>query len=119
MCMKWQPIETAPKDESHVLIYERQEITIGWWIEACQAWATVEAGASTINSPTHWMPLPVAPGKNRVLADEEEWRFELGYLDPSQPDKPTHVLAGIWEQPPGYLYWTMHEISERLVGCRG
>jgi hypothetical protein len=50
--------------------------------------------------------------ENRKLADEEEWRFELGYLDPTQPDKPTHVLAGIWEQPPGYLYWTMHEISE-------
>jgi hypothetical protein len=49
----------------------------------------------------------------RKLASEDEWRFELGYLDEANPDKPTHVFAGIWEDPPGVLCWTKHLIAER------
>ena len=50
------------------------------------------------------------------LADRAEWRFDLAYLDPERPNCPTHVLAGIWEHPTGYLAWTMHELTH-IPGC--
>jgi hypothetical protein len=71
--MKWQPIETAPKDGTEILVYKRyrkyQEwvgkdeydfyIHISfydggdWYISAYDPpWG---------NQPTHWMPLPEPP----------------------------------------------------------
>ncbi|HDR9834668.1 TPA: DUF551 domain-containing protein [Burkholderia multivorans] len=60
----WQPIETAPKDGTNVLlIATRHSMHIphpemivgayrrGWW-----------SGPSTLSHVTHWMPLPDAPG---------------------------------------------------------
>jgi len=60
---KWQPIDTAPKDGTRILVFcshsnmtvetcwIKNEITLyGWW------WNTKE-----LNPPTHWMPLPKPP----------------------------------------------------------
>lgn len=72
---EWQPIETAPKDGTELLLYERRERLIdddfievdyvftGWWnkesyINAC--WECLEYDAFSHN-PTHWMPLPKPP----------------------------------------------------------
>lgn len=59
--MKWEPIETAPKDGSEILLFFTTHFSkicvghyaIGNWIES-QGW-------SIADKPTHWMPLPEPP----------------------------------------------------------
>lgn len=72
----WQPIETAPKDGSHILLYSPQDVHsafVGFWKdghkfgrywmaagpegEACDC----AGGWQYTRQPTHWMPLPAAP----------------------------------------------------------
>lgn len=73
----WQPIETAPKDGTPVLLWWRDERDVEWW--ACGSWRQFGDGsrgwcgesfhASEEKSwtrllgqhPTHWMPLPSPP----------------------------------------------------------
>lgn len=68
--MKWQPIETAPKDGSGVMllsssgmvcapcIWEIGEISeYGFWLW----WQSEPEWLTEIKSPTHWMPLPEPP----------------------------------------------------------
>lgn len=72
--MEWQPIETAPRDGSTILIgskgfvseakygsYKlRGEEKVGWhWYDADDSWYSMDFdGLSPI---THWMPLPPPP----------------------------------------------------------
>lgn len=69
----WQPIETAPKDESTFLIAQflkpRNPIFLSQWIFALACWRLdgksvprwdVLAGGH-FDGATHWMPLPEAP----------------------------------------------------------
>jgi len=59
--MKWQPIETAPKDGTHVLLRSRKNhLADGCWITAnsqCGGWAW----AYLLQEPTHWMQMPEPP----------------------------------------------------------
>jgi len=61
----WQPIETAPKDETEVLLWcGPREMQLGVWqaspsVEGGGWWMTT-AECSTIY-PTHWQPLPAPP----------------------------------------------------------
>ncbi len=86
--MDWNPIESAPKDGSPILLYcedpvERHHqveeladnLAIGFWLEG--AWRSVDCedngsmGSSATGwmedwrwvkvNPTHWMPIPEAP----------------------------------------------------------
>lgn len=79
--MEWQPIETAPKDGSQILIAAMDNfLTVGYWNEREYIWSipsdveTQKAGVrhfrKAFNSdgdileiyfPTHWMPLPEPP----------------------------------------------------------
>ncbi len=77
---EWQPIETAPRDGTHVLLYAEKATTEAWWDKEGFFWDYVreEAGygkwelvrlsphgcgccSSELTSATHWMPLPEAP----------------------------------------------------------
>jgi hypothetical protein len=70
---QWQPIETAPKNRTPVLVWwdsrivgearyipEEDTYDFGWW------WANEGPGdafaARLSPEPTHWMPLPAPPG---------------------------------------------------------
>jgi len=67
----WQPIETALKDGSEVLIWNGEDVIIGYWdgesFVTCCGWthiALIEGFKEDIEIfpvPTHWMPLPAPP----------------------------------------------------------
>jgi hypothetical protein len=71
---EWQPIETAPKDGSNVLLspaFERERVTVGSWDlddvgEGGQCWRCLELSERL--EPTHWMPLPSPPEARTVDA---------------------------------------------------
>ncbi len=53
----WQPIETAPKDHTPMLLYRVPLVPwVGYWSD--QGWSKPEG---IVYGPTHWMPLPAAP----------------------------------------------------------
>jgi len=60
--MKWQPIETAPKDDgkTYVLLYDKH-VCVGVWFEG--RWKPIHS-TETVH-PTHWMPLPPKPHRLR------------------------------------------------------
>lgn len=67
---EWQPIETAPKDGTDILIYckDTHEMFVAFYatqIETGQQdWIIARAKDGTcfvLKSPTHWMPLPPQP----------------------------------------------------------
>lgn len=71
--MDWQPIETAPKDGTSVLLFpgDSVDITIGWFSKEFSSspgvWKSIEKESNydilvpIIIKPTHWMPLPEPP----------------------------------------------------------
>ncbi len=67
----WQPIETAPKDGTTILLnYSGMKaIRLGWWDDdrfakkphPFFAWPNCSKASARGNPPTHWMPLPEPP----------------------------------------------------------
>lgn len=59
----WQPIETAPKDGSHILLFCQDssvKIGGGYWFAKKNCW--VHGGyMRRLSDPTHWQPLPATP----------------------------------------------------------
>ena len=67
--MTWQPIDTAPKDGTWVLLWTGNECRIAMWDEwedpecpVTQGWFD-DGDGMYIENPTHWMPLPEAPDR--------------------------------------------------------
>ena len=60
----WQPIETAPKDSSDVLLAgkRREYIASGYWLQSAYAGNGAWIWPFVHKYPTHWIPLPAAPG---------------------------------------------------------
>ncbi len=68
--MKWQPIETAPKDGTVVILADDSSVyPQGWW-RMRKGWVFLDTnveGPDYTNGwvkgygPTHWMPLPDPP----------------------------------------------------------
>lgn len=59
--MNWQPIETAPKDGTRVLLYRAEyaeSMAIGYYDSE---WACWNAIGGFEFSASHWMPLPEPP----------------------------------------------------------
>jgi hypothetical protein len=64
----WQPIDTAPKDGTRVLLYDRfcrepeHARFVGvWWGQGMPPrWVSCPGAFS--KRPTHWRPLPEPPG---------------------------------------------------------
>ena len=79
--MIWQPIETAPKDGSDVLLFahippteflgfNEPQIVTGYFDKMDDGWCTtVPTVFGIFVTPTHWMPLPPAP-KGDTYEDE-------------------------------------------------
>lgn len=66
----WQPIETAPKDGTFVLLYpsrgwvsdvEPYDCEVGYWDSDDNVWRSYGPIAEDYHGPTHWCPLPPAP----------------------------------------------------------
>ena len=70
MKVEWQPIETAPKDGTPLLLASRSDVgpnytAVGVWDcdsaeEGGQCWRDRIFDADQL-APTHWMPLPDPP----------------------------------------------------------
>ncbi len=62
---EWQPIETAPRDGTRVLVYEpghpSYEDDAGFIDLAYHLYGEVWASVNGGSEPTHWMPLPDPP----------------------------------------------------------
>lgn len=64
----WQPIETAPKDGTRVLLWSRGFLPmLGAWLEhtgmAYQKPAWWSNNVPIIPQPTHWFPIPTPPAE--------------------------------------------------------
>jgi hypothetical protein len=66
---EWQPIETAPKDGTHVWLWNGYRRAIGWYKsyeDGSDGWHRQSIigeglGRRDIDPETHWMPLPDPP----------------------------------------------------------
>lgn len=69
-CGKWQPIETAPKDGSEILLRWKDAVAIGcWraryegqfrWQDPSTQWPLCDE-TDAADQPTRWTPLPPPP----------------------------------------------------------
>lgn len=60
---EWQPIETAPKDGTLILLYPTNgdgQISTGYWWEHANCWGA-GGGWFDDGEVSHWMPLPEPP----------------------------------------------------------
>lgn len=59
--MEWQPIETAPRDGTEVLLFQEGQRNVARWIQSAvgPVWCTPDAHA--LYRPSHWQPLPKPP----------------------------------------------------------
>ena len=62
----WQPIETAPKDGQAILVTDGMDCYCVEWDEEFDWWTVDDNKLGPFrlrgSAPTHWMPLPAAPG---------------------------------------------------------
>lgn len=93
--MNWQPIETAPKDGSQILLYRPFIMFVGFF--GGSQWC-YNAPAIMRPPPTHWMPLPDAPERDgcpvcgglgttlpKGLLTAASRCYECGGLKPTRP----------------------------------
>ena len=73
---QWQPIETAPRDGTDLLLANKEGQYIGGW----EDWGW-EIGMDFSFVPSHWMPLPLLPEESfftpegREIAKASGWRL--------------------------------------------
>lgn len=70
MFPKWQPISTAPKDGTRILVFEAEDGTAGIVRVSCWRDDTIPNGWSgSERAPSHWLPLPHPPHKQAAAAN--------------------------------------------------
>lgn len=61
----WQPIETAPKDGTDILLWPtrwpKKLVSAGYWNEGSSSWSLLGDLAFNPQSPTHWLPYASPP----------------------------------------------------------
>jgi hypothetical protein len=60
----WQPIETAPRDDIEILVWQPGDgAFVAFWYARGKRyqWTTHNMGGDEILEATHWMPLPQPP----------------------------------------------------------
>lgn len=69
--MNWQPIETAPKDETDFLGWSEKDGIVIWrWLPRVidgrdrGCFVNISDEWETFEEPTRWMPLPAPPEQN-------------------------------------------------------
>ena len=74
----WQPIETAPRDQTFLAVLN----CAGEQIICTMRWAVAEAKNSRpdhdvfhVERVTHWMPLPALPGAQPAPSVPEGWKL--------------------------------------------
>jgi hypothetical protein len=63
---EWQPIETAPKDGTEILVYHNECCSVREWgknDDGDEIWLPRIRGFF----PTHWMPLPNPPKQEKEI----------------------------------------------------
>jgi len=69
--MEWQPIETAPKDFTDILIYDERHgiVYAAFWLKDDDRWVSNACAESYFGcyaeSVNYWMPLPTAPTQSQ------------------------------------------------------
>jgi hypothetical protein len=60
--MRWQSIETAPRDATRVLLTEGKSVSVGFFCTDYRQWMT-DCGYvyGLVEPASHWQPLPEPP----------------------------------------------------------
>lgn len=67
--MTWNPISTAPKDGTEIIVYvpDFDKVCTAWFCEETGLWPggleprTEDGDPVNVGLPSHWMPLPKPP----------------------------------------------------------
>jgi hypothetical protein len=93
---QWQPIETASKDGTRVLVYNPSDrwVVTAWHDE--KGWTACDSMGGRRINPTHWMPLP-APPEAAMITDEHRAKareiLSQHVLTLSQEQRLSHAIA--------------------------
>lgn len=93
---EWQPIETAPKDGTTILLWEGESGTECWVVPVtgswdCGEWTLTCHGFSTL-APSHWMPLPDRPEVSEDRRSDRDGADAKSSKSPKSEPKSTNQI---------------------------
>ena len=100
----WQPIETAPKDQTFLAVLNcagQQTICTMRWAVAEEKNSRPDHSVFHVERVTHWMPLPDLPGAGWKPIPEKHPTFDLVDLRLADGS----VLCGCVPQSDGDYWW--------------
>lgn len=108
---KWQPIKTAPKDGTRVILSSANIVVTGFWSPSSSVWlCDWSAGnGDPKEKPTHWQPLPEPPqaitSPKRIQRKRTKgWRMPPNTVSVTRPGRWGNPFkVGTWVRPLGGL----------------